>query len=170
MMVVEEGGGPCCNDDWCWQWHGKSRLQWPQPNDWWNRHIFRQSIHNQHFLCLVLGDFSMPMCTAIGWPVPCLQRVLFAVDRVLQFFFALVCRVVISKRIKSALKLQSETESRNVFTHLQCHDSNFQRCIMFRFLSQIDHIGLYKALVILGDFLPVRILWQPTFSYCDKSR
>ena len=76
------------------------------------------------------------------------------------------------KRIKSALKLQSEKESRNIFTHLQCHDSgsDFQRCIMFRFLSQIDHIGLYKALVILGDFLPVRILWQPTFSYCDKSR
>ena len=100
------------------------------------------------------------MCTALGWPVPCLQRVLFAVDRVLQIFFALVCGVVMPKRIKSALKLQSEKESRNVFTHLQCHDSgsDFQRCIMFRFLSQIDHIGLYKALVILGDFLPVRIL------------
>ena len=171
MMILGGGGGPCCNDDWCWQWHGKSRLQWPQPNDWWNRHIFRQSIHNQHFLCLVLGDFSMPMCTAIGWPVPCLQRVLFADNWVFKNLLCSCLHVVMPERIKSALKIKSEKESRNVFTHLQCHDSgtNFQRCIMFRFLSQIDHIGLYKALVILGDFLPVRILWQPTFSYRDKS-
>ena len=166
MMVVEGGGGPCCNDDWCWQWHGKSWLQWPQPNDWWNRHIFRQSIHNSHFLCLVLGDFSMPMCTARTGQCHVYKEFFLLLIEFLTIFSAPVFRNEMPKRIKSALKLESEKESRNVFTHHQCHDSGskFQRCIMFRFLSQIDHIGMYKALVILGDFLPVRILWQPTFS------
>ena len=163
MMVVEEGGGPCCNDDWCWQWHGKSRLQWPQPNDWWNRHIFRQSIHNQHFLCLVLGDFSMPMCTAIGWPVPCLQRVLFAVDRVLQVLFALVCRIAMPKRIKSALKLQSETESRHVFTHLQCHDS---LVLTFRDASCLDSSLRLITLVCIRRWS----YWEAFYrsEYCDS--
>ena len=61
-----------------------------------------QAVNSQPTFSLPsLGDFSMPMCTAIGWPVPCLQRVLFAADRVLQVLFALVCRIAMPKRIKS---------------------------------------------------------------------
>ena len=24
QVLLNKGGGPCGNDDWCWQWHGKS--------------------------------------------------------------------------------------------------------------------------------------------------
>ena len=159
MMVVEEGGGPCCNDDWCWQWHGKSRLQWPQRL---MEPAYFQAVNSQLTFSLPsLGDFSMPMCTALGWPVPCLQRVLLAVDRVLQVLFALVCRIAMPKRIKSALKLQSETESRNVFTHLQCHDS-----LTFRDASCLDSSLRLITLVCIRRWS----YWEAFYrsEYCDS--
>ena len=110
-----------------------------------------------------LGDFSMPMCTAIGWPLPYLQRLLFAVDWVLQIIFALVYRVVMPERIKSALKIKSEKESRNVFTHLQRHDS---LVLNFRDASCLDSSLRLITLVCIRRWS----YWETFYrsEYCDS--
>ena len=105
----------------------------------------------------------MPMCTAIGWPVPCLQRVLFAVDRVLQVLFAPVCRIAMPKRIKSAFKLKSEKESRNVLTHLQCHDS---LVLTFRDASCLDSSLRLITLVCIRRWSYWETFYQS--EYCDS--
>ena len=61
--------------------------------------IFSGSQFTTHIFFALFWAIFQCQC-ALLWPVPCLQRVLFAVDRVLQIFSAPVFCVVMPKRIK----------------------------------------------------------------------
>ena len=163
----QQGRGSPGNDDRCWQWHGKSRLQWPTQR-LMDSYFLGSQFTIPIFLCLCSRDFFNADVHSSRSVWSALQRSLFTGQIWYKGSHKINCWTKLADTEEREWSLCDRADcflmmATGLFHGCSDTNSIALKALWFLicwFFTGIDHLQPYKALVTLGTFY--------VDEYCDS--